>query len=160
MLWHLICYWGICLGDLPGGFAWRSTKGEVTKRSGCQLVADTNCGVFQISIPPGCPFVGLGRCQARNGYDVNGAESLGRLSKLSGLVSSKLRMGESSKIELTHPMIMASSAGTLRRCVKHIAEGGRSERDLRDERGGPFDPGNCPGAGRVPQHGAPVPEIA
>ena len=35
--------------------------------------------------------------------------------------------------------MVASSAGTLRRCVKHIAEGGRSERDLRDEGGGPFD---------------------
>ena len=50
-------------------------------------------------------------------------------------------MGGSSKMELTHPVMVASSAGTLRRCVKHIAEGGRSERDLRDERGGPFDPG-------------------
>ena len=50
-------------------------------------------------------------------------------------------MGESSKMELTHPVMVASSAGTLRRCIKHIAEGGRSERDLRDERGGPFSPG-------------------
>ena len=74
-------------------------------------------------------------------------------------VSSKLKMGGSSKMELTHPVMVASSAGTLRRCVKHIAEGGRSERDLRDERGGPFNPGNCPGSGHIPQHGAPVPEI-
>ena len=65
-------------------------------------------------------------------------------------VSSKLIMGESSKMELTHPVVVASSADILRRCVKHIAEGGRSERDLRDERGGPFDPGDCPRAGRVP----------
>ena len=74
-------------------------------------------------------------------------------------VSSKLKMGESSKMELTHPKLVASSARTLRRCVKHIAEGGRSERVLRDERSGPFDPGDCPGAGRVPQHGTPVPEV-
>ena len=59
-------------------------------------------------------------------------------------VSSKLKMGESSKMELTHPKVVASSAETLRRCVKHIAEGGRSERDLRDERSGLFDPGDCP----------------
>ena len=65
-------------------------------------------------------------------------------------VSSKLIMGESSKMELTHPVVVASSADILRRCVKHIAKGGRSERDLRDERGGPFDPGDCPRAGRVP----------
>ena len=69
-------------------------------------------------------------------------------------VSSKLKTGESSKMELTHPKVVASSAETLRRCVKHIAEGGRSERDLRDERNGPFDPVHCPGTGRVPQHHA------
>ena len=39
-------------------------------------------------------------------------------------VSSKLKMGGSSKMELTHLVMVASSAGTLRRCVKHIAEGG------------------------------------
>ena len=54
-------------------------------------------------------------------------------------------------------MVVASSADTLRRCVKHIAEGGTNERDLRNERRWPFDPGDCPGAGRVPQHGTPVP---
>ena len=53
-------------------------------------------------------------------------------------------MGGSSKMELTHPVVVASSAGTLRRCVKHIADGGGSERNLRDEKGGPFNPGNCP----------------
>ena len=62
-------------------------------------------------------------------------------------------------MELTYPMVVALSAGKLRRCVKHFAEDGRSERDLRDERVGPFDPGDCPGAGRVPQHGMPAPEI-
>ena len=46
-------------------------------------------------------------------------------------------MGESSKMELPHPKVAASSAGTLRRCVNHIAEGGRSERDPRDEGSGP-----------------------
>ena len=65
----------------------------------------------------------------------------------------------SSKMELTHPVMVASSAGTLQRCVKHIAEGGRSERDLRDEGGGPFDPRDCLRVGRVPQHGPPVPEV-
>ena len=73
-------------------------------------------------------------------------------------VSGKLKMGKSSKMERIHPKVAASSAGTLRRCVKHIAEGGRSERHPRDERSWPFGPGDCPGAGRVPRHGAPVPE--
>ena len=74
-----------------------------------------------------------------------------------GVVSSSIKVCESSNLELTHPMVVASSADTLRRCVKHIAEGGTNERDLRNERRWPFDPGDCPGAGRVPQHGAPVP---
>ena len=74
-----------------------------------------------------------------------------------GVVSSNIKVCESSNLELTHPMVVASSADTLRMCVKHIAEGGTNERDLRNERRWAFDPGECPGAGRVPQHGTPVP---
>ena len=36
------------LGELP----WRSTKWRAPKRSGCQLVADTNRDSIQMSIPP------------------------------------------------------------------------------------------------------------
>ena len=53
------------LGELSGG----QLKEWCQNRSGCQLISDANCDVFQISIPPGGPFVGLGRCQTRDGYD-------------------------------------------------------------------------------------------
>ena len=69
-------------------------------------------------------------------------------------------MSEIAKMELTHPMVVASSADTLRRCVKHIADGGRSERDLRNERGGLLHPGNSRRIGHCPEHGTPVPEAS
>ena len=54
---------------------------------------------------------------------------------------------------------MALSADTLRRYVKHVAKCGTSERGLRDERSGSFDPEGCSGVGRVPQHGLQVSEV-
>ena len=66
------------------------------------------------------------------------------------LVGGELKMGESSKMELPHPKVAASSAGTLRRCVNHIAEGGRRERVPRDEGSGPAWGGGMP---RYFQHG-------
>ena len=65
-----------------------------------------------------------------------------------------------AEMELTHPMAMASSADTLRRCFKQRANGGNDERDLRAERSGVFDPGDRPGVGHIAQHGASVPEVA
>ena len=63
-------------------------------------------------------------------------------------VTSNIKMCKSSKLELTRPIVMASSADTLRRCIRQIAKGGTRERDLRDARRWPFDPGDCQGAGR------------
>ena len=77
-----------------------------------------------------------------------------------GCVSSNIKMCKSSKLELTHLRMVASSADFLRRCTGQIAKGGTSERDIRVERRWPFDPGDCQGAGRFPEHGAPVSEIA
>ena len=75
-------------------------------------------------------------------------------------VSSNIKMCKSSKLELTHLRMVASSADFLRRCTGQIAKGGTSERDIRVERRWPFDAGDCQGAGRFPEHGAPVSEIA
>ena len=75
-------------------------------------------------------------------------------------VSSSIKMCKSSKMELTHPRVVASSADNPWRCVTQIAKGGTSERDLRDERSRPFDPGDCPEVGGVAQHGAAVFEDA
>ena len=50
-------------------------------------------------------------------------------------------MSETAEVELTHRRIVASSADTVRRCFRQIAEGGRSERDLGDERSGLFHRG-------------------
>ena len=51
-------------------------------------------------------------------------------------VTADVKMGEIAEVELTHHRMVASSADTVRRCFRRIAEGGRSERDLRDERSG------------------------
>ena len=64
----------------------------------------------------------------------------------------------SSKMDLSHPAVVTSSADILWRYIKHIAEGGRSERDLRNEKGGPFHPGDCPTTGSVEIPGATTPE--
>ena len=63
-------------------------------------------------------------------------------------------------MELTHRMAVASSADSSRTCRRDLASGGDYERDIRDERRGPFDPGECSGTGHTPQHGAPVTEVA
>ena len=64
----------------------------------------------------------------------------------------------SSKMDLSHPAVVTSSADILWRYIKHISEGGRSERDLRNEKGGPFHPGDCPTTGSVEIPGATTPE--
>ena len=74
-------------------------------------------------------------------------------------VSSNIRMCKSSKLELTHLRMVASSADFLRRCTGQIAKGGTSERDIRVERRWPFDPGDCSGVGARTEHGAPVSEV-
>ncbi len=90
--------------------------------------------------------------------------TIGRIWRAFGLqphrVTSNFKMCISSKVELTHPMAVASSADFSRRCRRDLANGGNDERDLRDERRGTFDPGHSQGAGHIPQHGASVPEVA
>ena len=65
-------------------------------------------------------------------------------------VNSNIKMCKSSKLELTHLRMVASSADFLRRCTGDIAKGGTSERDLRAERRGPFDSGDCQEVGTFP----------
>ena len=76
------------------------------------------------------------------------------------LVNANVIMSEIAEVGLTHPRIVASSADTVRRCFREIAEGGRSERNIRDERSGTFHQGDRRGTGHRPEHGAPVFEIA
>ena len=71
-----------------------------------------------------------------------------------------IKMCKNAEMELTQPKVVASSADTRRRCRRHIAKGGSSERDIRDERRWPFDPGDRQGAGGIAEHGAPVSAIA
>ena len=73
---------------------------------------------------------------------------------------SNFAMCKGIKMELTHRMAVASSADSSRTCRRDLASGGDYERDIRDERRGPFDPGECSGTGHTPQHGAPVTEVA
>ena len=75
-------------------------------------------------------------------------------------VIADIKMCKNAEIELTQPKVVASSADTRRRRRRHIAKGGSSERDLRDERRWPFDPGDRQGAGGIAEHGAPVSAIA
>ena len=75
-------------------------------------------------------------------------------------VTADIKVCKIAEMELTHPMAMASSADSLRRCFRQRAKGGSSERDLRTERRGPFDPGDRPGVGRVTQYGEEIPEVA
>ena len=56
-------------------------------------------------------------------------------------------MNEIAEVELTHPRMVASSLDTVRRCFRQIAEGGRSERNIRDERSGTVHPGDRRGTG-------------
>ena len=75
-------------------------------------------------------------------------------------VIADIKMCKNAGMELTQPKVVASSADTRRRCRRHIAKGGSSERDIRDERRWPFDPGDRQGAGGIAEHGAPVSAIA
>ena len=70
------------------------------------------------------------------------------------------KMSEIAGVELTHPMAGASFTKSSWRCSTDFAEGGTSERDLRDERGGPFHPGYCRGTGHRSKYGAEIPEVA
>ena len=56
------------------------------------------------------------------------------------IVSADGKMSEIAEMELTHRG-SASSTEKPWRCKRDVAKGGRRERDLRDERGGPFRPG-------------------
>ena len=73
------------------------------------------------------------------------------------VVTADIKMCKNDEMELTQPKVVASSAVTRRRYRRHIAKGGSSERDIRDEKSSPFDPRDCQGAGHFPEHGAPVP---
>ena len=55
-------------------------------------------------------------------------------------VSADGKMSKIAEMELTHRG-SASSTEKPWRCERGVAKGGRRERDLRDERGGPFGPG-------------------
>ena len=55
---------------------------------------------------------------------------------------------------------MASSTELLWRCLGRIAERWSRERDIRDERGGLFDPRDSQRLGHCSEHGAAIPEYA
>ncbi len=57
---------------------------------------------------------------------------------------------------MTHLKAGASSTENPWRCIREIDKGGRSERDIRDEGGWPFDPTDSGEAGDCSKHGAPV----
>ncbi len=73
-------------------------------------------------------------------------------------VSADVKMSEIAEIELTHLRPEASSTENPWRCCREIDKGGRSERDIRDERRGLFDQGDCAEVGHCSKHGAPVSE--
>ena len=60
-------------------------------------------------------------------------------------------------MELTYLRERASSTGNPWRWCVEIVEGGRSERDLRNE-GGLFGPGHNQGVRHCPEHGTAIPE--
>ena len=71
------------------------------------------------------------------------AEAVKRRSSTNGAfcrVTADVKMSQIAEVELTHHRIVASSADTVRRCFRQIDEGGRSERNIRDERSGSFHP--------------------
>ena len=112
-----------------------------------------------VTISPASSESSGGRCYCT---DMNCPGALPHVFLLSanppmgGVVTADVKMSEIAEVELTHRRKVASSADTVRRCFRQIAEGGRSERDLRDERGGPFRPGDRRGTGHRPEHGARV----
>ena len=69
------------------------------------------------------------------------------------------KMSEIAGVELTHLMARASFKKSSWRCPTDSAEGGTSERNLRDERGRPFHAGDLRGSGHRPEHGTPESEI-
>ena len=81
------------------------------------------------------------------------AEGLGR-------VIADEKMSEIAGVELTHPMAGASFTKSSWRCSTDFAEGGTSERDLRDEGSGPFHTGYRRGTGHRSKYGAEIPEVA
>ena len=74
-------------------------------------------------------------------------------------VSADGKMSEIAEMKLTHQG-GASSTEKPWRCERDVAKGGRRERDLRDERGGPFGAGDCPRVGYRSEHGAAVSELS
>ena len=74
-------------------------------------------------------------------------------------VTADEKMSENAGIELTHRTVQASFTRISWRCLRDFAEGGTSERDLRDERSGPFHPGDRRGLGHSLEHGSPVPQV-
>ena len=157
---------GMDVGTSEDGAFWLAFLRSLTARglSGVELVtSDAHQGLKNAIA---AVFAGAGWQRCRTHFMANLLTRVpkraqpGVATMVRTIVSSNIKMCKSSKLELTHPMVMASSADTLRRYIRQIAKGGTSERDLRDERNGPFDPGDCQGAGRFPEHGAPVSEIA
>ena len=69
------------------------------------------------------------------------------------------KISEIAGVELTHLIAGASFTKSSWRCSTGFAEGGRSERDLRDERGGLFHTWDRRGTGHRPKHGPAVSEI-
>ena len=99
----------------------------------------------------------LGRLVGKPGPDVVGDIANCPRSDLTD-VSADVKMSEIAEIELTHLRAEASSTGNPWRCCREIVEGGRSERDIRDEGCGVLDAGDSPEAGHCSKHGASVPE--
>ena len=104
--------WGRCIYDLLGACQ------EQCRQQGL----GTGTGVVWWSISSGhCWRVGT------NPRDTRAA------------VTADEKLSEIAEMVLTHPISGASFTKSSCRC-SHLAEGGTSERDLRDERGGPFHP--------------------
>ena len=61
--------------------------------------------------------------------------------RMAAAVTADEKLSENAEMVLTHPIAGASFTKSSWRC-SHFAEGGTSERDLRDERGGPFHQGD------------------
>ncbi len=69
------------------------------------------------------------------------------------------KMSEIAGVELVHLMVEASFTKSSWRCPTDFAEGGRSERDLRNERGGSHHTGYRRGTAHCKEHASPVSEI-
>ena len=60
------------------------------------------------------------------------AKDLSRRADQLNTVTADIKMCKNAEMELTQPKVVASSADTPWRCVRQIAKGGSSERDLRE----------------------------